>query len=112
MRSERGYPVWLRRAEPSPACRSRRISVAVYRSAMPVTSGDAAVATPHCAKSVKEGEPMMFRFVVAALIACAISNAHAAPPSVAAPATVAATDSAALPGDPARGRKEIGRAHV
>src|SRR3546814_3738134 len=48
---------------------------------------------------------MMFRFVVAALIACAISNAHAAPPSVAAPATVAATDSAALPGDPARGRK-------
>src|SRR3546814_7244703 len=58
-----------------------------------------------CAKSDKEGEPMMFRFVVAALIACAISNAHAAPPSVAAPATVAATDSAALPGDPARGRK-------
>src|SRR3546814_14635519 len=58
-----------------------------------------------CAKSDKEGEPMMFRFVVAALIACAISNAHAAPPSVAAPAAVAATDSAALPGDPARGRK-------
>src|SRR3546814_6765986 len=92
----------MRRAAPAPAFRSRRTSAAVYRSAMPVTSADAAVATPHCAKSDKEGEPMMFRFVVAALIACAISNAHAAPPSVAAPAAVAATDSAALPGDPAR----------
>src|SRR3546814_16323464 len=92
----------MRRAAPAPAFRSRRTSAAVYRSAMPVTSGDAAVDTPHCAKSYKEGEPLMFRFDVTELIACEISNANSAPPPVDAPAHVAANDKAALAYLPAR----------